>query len=107
MFRWLGILFGTLRSSVRTHRELALKNLALRQQVAVLKPAPAAVTADGDGPDLLGSGIEAVDESAALSADPQPAPARAFQCDGASDGGMDGAATAGSLCTKRRPHICH
>src|SRR5262245_4136519 len=38
MLRWLGILFGTLRSSVRTHRELALKNLTLRQQVAVLKP---------------------------------------------------------------------
>src|SRR5262245_4136517 len=72
-----------------------------------VEAAPGAVTADGDGPDLLGSGIEAVDESAALSADPQPAPARAFQCDGASDGGMDGAATAGSLCTKRRPHICH
>src|SRR2546430_804954 len=31
------ILFGTLRSSVRTHRELALENLALRQQLAVWK----------------------------------------------------------------------
>ena len=28
---------GTLRSAVRTHRELALENLALRQQVAVWK----------------------------------------------------------------------
>jgi len=37
MVRWLGILVGTLRSSVRTHRELALENLALRQQLAVLK----------------------------------------------------------------------
>jgi hypothetical protein len=37
MLRWLGILFGTLRSSVRTHRELALENLALRQQLAVWK----------------------------------------------------------------------
>src|SRR5437899_4143096 len=37
MVRWLGILFGTLRSSVRTHRELALENLALRQQLAVWK----------------------------------------------------------------------
>jgi len=37
MVRWLGILVGTLRSSVRTHRELALENLALRQQVAVWK----------------------------------------------------------------------
>src|SRR5438445_6540254 len=37
MARWLGILFGTLRSCVRTHRELALENLALRQQLAVWK----------------------------------------------------------------------
>src|SRR5690349_17787494 len=37
MVRWLGILFGTLRSSVRTHRELALENIALRQQLAVWK----------------------------------------------------------------------
>jgi len=35
MVRWLGILVGTLRSAVRTHRELALENLALRQQLAV------------------------------------------------------------------------
>ncbi len=37
MVRWLGILFGTLRGSVRTRRELALENLALRQQLAVWK----------------------------------------------------------------------
>src|SRR5262245_13620044 len=37
MFRWLGILVGTLRSCLRTHRELALENLALRQQLAVWK----------------------------------------------------------------------
>ena len=37
MVRWLGILFGTLRSSVRTQRELALENRALRQQLAVWK----------------------------------------------------------------------
>jgi hypothetical protein len=37
MVRWLGILFGTLRSSVRTRRELALENLALRRQLAVWK----------------------------------------------------------------------
>ena len=37
MVRWFGILFATLRSSVRTHRELALENLALRQQLAVWK----------------------------------------------------------------------
>jgi transposase InsO family protein len=37
MLRWLGILFGTGRSCLRTHRELALENLALRQQLAVWK----------------------------------------------------------------------
>ena len=37
MVRWLGILIGTLRSTVRTHRELALENLALRQQLAMWK----------------------------------------------------------------------
>jgi putative transposase len=37
MVRWLGILLGTLRSTVRTHRELALENLARRQQLAVWK----------------------------------------------------------------------
>jgi putative transposase len=37
MVRWLGILVATLRSCLRTHRELALENLALRQQLAVWK----------------------------------------------------------------------
>src|SRR5258706_1670753 len=37
MVRWLGILFGTGRSCLRTHRELALENLAMRQQLAVWK----------------------------------------------------------------------
>jgi len=37
MVRWVGILVGTLRSCLRTHRELALENMALRQQLAVWK----------------------------------------------------------------------
>jgi putative transposase len=37
MVRWLRILIGTPRSSIRTHRELARENLALRQQLAVWK----------------------------------------------------------------------
>jgi len=37
MVRWLRILVGTLRSIVRTRRELALEDLALRQQLAVWK----------------------------------------------------------------------
>src|SRR5689334_18619712 len=37
MIRWLAIVLRTLRSAVRTHRELALENLALRQQLAVWK----------------------------------------------------------------------
>src|SRR5262245_11432733 len=37
MGRWLSIVLGTRRSAVRTHRALALENLALRLQLAVLK----------------------------------------------------------------------
>ena len=37
MIRWLGILLGTLRGTVRTRRELVLENLALRQQLSVWK----------------------------------------------------------------------
>src|SRR5438309_3564336 len=37
MVRWLGILLRTFHSAVRTRRELALENLALRQQLAVWK----------------------------------------------------------------------
>jgi transposase InsO family protein len=37
MIRWVRIFLETLGSFVRTHRELALENLALRQQVAVCK----------------------------------------------------------------------
>jgi len=37
MVTWLWIVLGTLRSAVRTHRELAVENLALRQQLAVWK----------------------------------------------------------------------
>jgi hypothetical protein len=37
MVRWLGIVLGTLRSAVRTQGQLALENLALRQQLAVWK----------------------------------------------------------------------
>jgi transposase InsO family protein len=37
MVRWLRILIGTVRAAICTHRELALENLALRQQLAVWK----------------------------------------------------------------------
>ncbi len=37
MGKWLGIILGALRSVFRTQRGLALENLALRQQLAVLK----------------------------------------------------------------------
>src|SRR2546422_7594148 len=49
MVRWLGILLGTLRSTVRTHRELTLENLALRQQLAgwkALQPRPRVTATD-------------------------------------------------------------
>jgi hypothetical protein len=37
MVRWLEFLLGTLRSTVRTHGELALEKLVLRQELAVSK----------------------------------------------------------------------
>jgi hypothetical protein len=37
MCKWLKMILGKLRSSARSHRELALENLALRQQLATLK----------------------------------------------------------------------
>ena len=37
MCRWLKVILGSLRSSIRNQRELALENLALRQQLATLK----------------------------------------------------------------------
>jgi transposase InsO family protein len=37
MWKWLKVILGTLRSSVRNRRELALENLALRQQLATMK----------------------------------------------------------------------
>jgi hypothetical protein len=37
MCKWLNVILGTLRSSIRNQRELALENLALRQQLATLK----------------------------------------------------------------------
>ena len=36
MWKWLKVILGTLQSSVRDQRELALENLALRQQLATL-----------------------------------------------------------------------
>jgi hypothetical protein len=37
MWKWLNVFLGTLLSSVRNQRELALENLALRQQLATLR----------------------------------------------------------------------
>jgi mandelate racemase len=51
MVRWLGILLRTFRSAVHTRRELALENLALRQQLAVWKarqPRPRLTEMDRD-----------------------------------------------------------
>ncbi len=37
MFKWLAIIAGTLRSTLRRQRDLAVENLVLRQQLAILK----------------------------------------------------------------------
>ena len=68
MVRWLRILIGTLRAAVRTHRELAVENLALRQQLAVWKVRRPAATADGNGPDLLGRAVQVLEELAEFPA---------------------------------------
>jgi hypothetical protein len=49
MLKWLEIVVGTLRSVLRPQRELALENLVLRQQLAILKhrhPRPRLTDAD-------------------------------------------------------------
>ena len=49
MWKWLKVILGTLRASVRNQRELALENLALRQQLATLKfPGPRPQLTDSD-----------------------------------------------------------
>ncbi|MDH3511776.1 MAG: helix-turn-helix domain-containing protein [Gammaproteobacteria bacterium] len=49
MLKWFGIVLGTLFSVCRTHRALALENLALRQQLAVMKHRqPRPRSTDGD-----------------------------------------------------------
>jgi len=49
MFKWLGIVFRTLRAAIRCRNDLAAENLALRQQLAVMKhqhPRPRLTDAD-------------------------------------------------------------
>ena len=49
MLKWLGIIGRTLWSALRTQRDLAIENLALRQQLSVLKhrhPQPSLTDAD-------------------------------------------------------------
>jgi hypothetical protein len=49
MFKWLEIIVRTIRSTLRTHRALTIENLALRQQLAILKhrhPRPRLTDAD-------------------------------------------------------------
>ena len=49
MFKWLGIVFGTVRAAIRCRHDLATENLALRQQLAVMKyqrPRPRLIDAD-------------------------------------------------------------
>ena len=49
MFKWLGIIFGTMGAAIRCWHDLATENLALRQQLAVMKyqrPRPKLTDAD-------------------------------------------------------------
>src|SRR5437773_8799393 len=82
MVRWLGILARTLASTIRTQRELALENLALRQQVAVWKVRP-------PRPQLTARDLSSAVRAGGV--EPRAAPAAAFQYHGASDRRVDGA----------------
>lgn len=49
MFKWLGIIFGTVGAAIRSRHDLATENLALRQQLAVMQykwPRPRLTDAD-------------------------------------------------------------
>jgi len=49
MFKWLVIIFGTARAAIRCRHDLVTENLALRQQLAVMKyqrPRPRLTDAD-------------------------------------------------------------
>jgi len=112
MIRWLRIVLGTLRSAVRTHHELALGEPGAPAATCGVEGTRAAAAADRDRSDLLGSAVGRITPSISsrwissqclqqpfetvrgCDTDPQPASAGAFQRDGASDGGMDGAANA-------------
>ncbi len=58
MIDLLYALLATARSSMRSQRELALENLALRQQLAVLKCKTK--RADPSGPRILGRAVASV-----------------------------------------------
>src|SRR5213594_1478937 len=102
MVRWLAILVRTLRSTIRTQRELALENLALRQQVAVQQVAVWKVRPPR--PQLTARDLSS--PVCARGAEPPSAPAGAFQCHRAADGGMDGATTDRGVRAGREPSAC-
>src|SRR5690242_18222536 len=68
MVRWFGILFGTLRKLCPHASGVGPGELGAAAATRRVEGAPATATADGDGPDLLGSAIEAVDGLAAFTA---------------------------------------
>ncbi len=71
MCKWLKVILRTLRSSVHNHRELALENLVLRQQLATLKIPLSAAALDRFRPFVLGgpeSTLARLDECFAHSA---------------------------------------
>ena len=94
MVRWLGILARTLASTIRTQRELALENLALRQQVAVWKVRP-------PRPQLTARDLSSAVRAGGV--EPRAAPAAAFQYHGASDRRVDGTTTDRGVRAGREP----
>src|SRR5256886_8428119 len=68
MVRWLAILVRTLRSTIRTQRELALENLALRQPARPRRAGPSPSAVGAAGAPSTRRLVEAVEELAEFSA---------------------------------------
>ena len=110
MFRFLGLCFGTLVRLLRARRSLLIENLALRQQLAVLKgrhPRPRLDLLDK----LFWVAIRRCSfvsaGSSALNAEAASSPTRACPCAGVDSGsGLGLVSRAGTLQADDSPFIC-
>ena len=125
MLKWLEIIVRTIVSTLCTQRSLAIENLVLRQQLAVLKhrhPRPRLTDTDRffwvvlsriwvDWRDCAGflhsSNFYLPDSLCPAHSEPRSAADTALKCDGTSECGLDCAATTGSIGSIRRECLDH